>query len=153
MLLHILWFCHAQTQNPCFNARGWGIDSNGSQYVLTCSTSMPLALTLVVISSFSLPSRNLFNTASRCSTVISPDNSATEWPSAVIFSANQEAAFRVWHDTGINKCKSILGLQKISQTATKILAALQSFPGARKDSDGNQGKGERKKEGEGRNLF
>ena len=62
---------------------------------------MPLAQTLVVINSFSFfPSRNLFNTAIRCSTVISPDNNATEWPSAVIFSANQEADFRVWNGTG-----------------------------------------------------
>ena len=144
MLLHILWFCHTQTQSPCFNTRGWGIDSNAGQCVLTCSTSMPLALILVVISSFSLPSRNLFNTASRCSTVISPDNSATEWPSAVIFSANQEADFWVWNDTGIHKCGNILALGKILRRATKIYAALQSFPGARKDLDGNQRKGKRR---------
>lgn len=59
---------------------------------------MPLAQTLVVMSSFSLPSRNLFSTAIRCSTVISPDNNATACPSWVIFCDSHDAALRVWNN-------------------------------------------------------
>ena len=82
------------------------------QTCLTCSTSIPRAHTFVVISSFSFPSRNLFKTARRCSTVISPDNSATECPSAVIFVANHDADLRVWRET---KCNSILRLSKLAE--------------------------------------
>ena len=53
---------------------------------------MPLAETLVVMSSFSLPSRNLLSTAIRCSTVISSDKSTTACPPSFIFCASHEAA-------------------------------------------------------------
>ena len=79
-----------------------------SSIILTCSTSMPLAHTLVVMSSFSFPSRNLFSTAIRCSTVISPDNSATAWPSSVIFCANHETALRVWKKIQLLWSKSVV---------------------------------------------
>lgn len=35
-------------------------------------------------------------TAARCSTVISPLNTPTWWPSTLMFSASQEAIRRVW---------------------------------------------------------
>ena len=64
--------------------------------MVTCSMSMPLDSTFVVIRIFSSPSRNLSSTLRRSSTVSSPERSATACPSAVIFSTSQLTVFLVW---------------------------------------------------------
>lgn len=57
--------------------------------------ALPLAQTLVVTSTFSLPSRKRSITAALCSTIISPLSSATWWPSFESSAASQPAVFRV----------------------------------------------------------
>lgn len=57
--------------------------------------ALPLAHTLVVTSTFSLPSRKRSITAALCSTIISPLSSATWWPSFESSAASQPAVFRV----------------------------------------------------------
>ena len=57
----------------------------------------PLAETLVVMRTFSLPSRKRLIMAARCSICSSPVSSATACESLVIFSANQAAVLRFWN--------------------------------------------------------
>lgn len=56
----------------------------------------PRAHTLVVTSTFSLPSRKRSITAALCSTIISPLSRATWWPSLESSAASQLAVLRVW---------------------------------------------------------
>lgn len=65
---------------------------------------LPLESTFVVIRTFSNPALNRSKTASRCSTVKSPESTATEWPSEDIFPASQPAVLRVY----INKIYCII---------------------------------------------
>ncbi len=60
---------------------------------------LPLAQTLVVMRTFSLPSLKRSITAALCSTTISPLSSATWWPSLDSWPASQLAVFRVWEKT------------------------------------------------------
>ena len=78
------------------------------------STGSPLAKTLVVISTFSLPSRKRSSTAILWSTVRSPDSSATAWPSRDIFSASHDAVLRVCTYTSNKQIAPCLKWQKQS---------------------------------------
>ena len=60
---------------------------------------LPLADTLVVMRTFSMPRRNRPITEARWSTASSPLSSATAWPSFVIFSHSHEAVRFVCHHT------------------------------------------------------
>ncbi len=59
---------------------------------------IPLAQTLVVTRTFSLPSRKRSMTAALCSTCISPLSSATWWPSLDSSPASHPAVFLVWYN-------------------------------------------------------
>lgn len=61
-------------------------------------TYSPLAQTLVVTRTFSLPTRKRSITAALCSTCISPLSSATWWPSLESSPANHPAVFLVWDE-------------------------------------------------------
>lgn len=59
-------------------------------------THTPRAQTLVVMRTFSFPSRNLWRTEARWSTVSSPLNRDTWWPSCAICTLSHLASWRVY---------------------------------------------------------
>lgn len=79
---------------------------------------IPLDKTFVVIKTFSFPSLNRSRTAILCSTVSSPDNMATAWPSFDICSDNQLAVFLVYN---FNICY-LSGLKRMLGSISEIRA-------------------------------
>lgn len=62
---------------------------------VTPNSHRPRAQTLVVIRTFSFPSRNLWMMEARCSTVSSPLSKDTWWPSCIISTVSHLALRRV----------------------------------------------------------